>query len=47
MSANGYCHWWKCNNEVPEDMLNKFYCSDDCRQMAWNENHPEKEDYDD
>jgi len=39
--ADGLCTW--CGWKVPDDHVthpNRFYCSDACRQRAWNYYHP-------
>ena len=36
--ADGKCGC--CGKPVPATNGNKFYCSDLCRQAAWNHHHP-------
>lgn len=40
--ADGYCKI--CRKPVPEEKLNKFYCSESCREEGWRRHHPGEEE---
>lgn len=37
--ADGFCGC--CGKPVPHDSVNRFYCSEPCREKAWLYHHPE------
>jgi hypothetical protein len=41
-TADGKCGM--CNQSVPPDSLNKFYCSSACAREAYQINHPDEDD---
>jgi hypothetical protein len=38
--ATGFCSI--CNKRVPVENLNKFYCSETCRQEGWRRHHSDE-----